>query len=97
MGTTAVNGEPFCRTDRGEPDGCRRGNVCGTYLHGLFDSSEATEKLADWLCGRKGMEKESAAAAPWREVRERRYDLLAAGVREALDMDAVYRIIEDDA
>ena len=97
MGTTAVNGEPFCRTDRGEPDGCRRGNVCGTYLHGLFDSNEATEKLADWLCGRKGMEKESAAAAPWREVRERRYDLLAAGVREALDMDAVYRIIEDDA
>ena len=97
MGTTAVNGEPFCRTDRGQPDGCRRGNVFGTYLHGLFDSNEVTEKLVDWLCERRGIQKESAAAEPWREVRERQYDLLAAGVRKALDMDAVYRMMEDDA
>jgi cobyric acid synthase len=43
------------------------------------------------------MEKKNAAAEPWRESRERQYDLLAAGVREALDMDAIYRMMEEYA
>ena len=97
MGATEVRGEPFCRLDDGRADGCRSGNVSGTYLHGLFDSGEALEKLANWLCERKGIQKESAAAQPRQTYRERQYDLLAAGVREALDMDAVYRIMEDFA
>ena len=97
MGTTAVRGEPFCRLEDGRAEGCRSGNVFGSYLHGLFDSGELTEKLADWLCGRRGIEKKNAAAEPWRESRERQYDLLAAGVREALDMDAIYRMMEEYA
>ncbi len=97
MGTTEVRGEPFCRLTDGRPDGCRSGNVFGTYLHGLFDSGAAVERLADWLCERKGIQKESAAAEPRQAFRERQYDLLAAGVREALDMDAIYRMMEDYA
>ena len=97
MGATEGRGEPFCRLDDGREEGCRSGNVSGTYLHGLFDSGEAVEKLASWLCERKGIQKESAAAQPRQTYRERQYDLLAAGVREALDMDAVYRIMEDFA
>ena len=57
----------------------------------------AVDRLADWLCARKGIQRESAAAQPRQTYRERQYDLLAAGVREALDMDAVYRIMEDYA
>jgi adenosylcobyric acid synthase len=97
MGTTAVRGEAFCRLDNGDPEGCRRENVFGSYLHGLFESSDAADRLADWLCGRKGIEKKTAAAEPWREFRERQYDLLAAGVREVLNMDAIYRMMEDFA
>ena len=97
MGATEVRGEPFCRLDDGRAEGCRSGNVSGTYLHGLFDSQDAVEKLANWLCERKGIQKESAAAQPRQTYRERQYDLLAAGVRAALDMDAVYRIMEDFA
>ena len=95
MGTTRVRGEPFCRLDDGRTDGCRSGNVSGTYLHGLFDGDEAVEKLASWLCERKGIQKESAAALPRKAYGERQYDLLAAGVREALDMDAIYRMMEE--
>lgn len=97
MGTTEARGEPFCRLENGAEDGCRSGNVFGTYLHGLFDSGEAVEKLADWLCGRGGIEKASVAAEPRRTYRERQYDLLAEGVRAALDMDAVYRVMEEFA
>ena len=97
MGATEVRGEPFCRLADGRAEGCRSGNVSGTYLHGLFDSGDAVEKLASWLCERKGIQTESAAAQPRQTYRERQYGLLAAGVREALDMDAVYRIMEDYA
>ncbi len=97
MGTTEARGAPFCRLETGAPEGCQRGNVLGTYLHGLFDSGEAVEKLADWLCERRGIPKSAAAAEPWRAYKERQYDLLAQGVREALDMDAVYRAMEEFA
>ena len=58
---------------------------------------EAVDRLADWLCARRGIRKESAAAEPRRTYTERQYDLLAAGVRKALDMDAIYRMMEDYA
>lgn len=97
MGVTEVRGAPFCRLESGTLYGCRQENVFGTYLHGLFDSNAATNMLADWLCERKGIKKSAAAAEPWREHKERQYDLLAQGVREALDMDAVRRMMEEFA
>ena len=97
MGVTETRGEPFCRLEDGRPDGCRSGNVCGTYLHGVFDSGEVTERLAARLCAKKGVPVESAPAEDRRAYRERQYDLLADGVRAALDMDAVYRILEGQA
>ncbi len=94
MGTTEVRGEAFCRLEDGRSDGCRAGNVCGTYLHGLFDSGEVTERLAAQLCAKKGVAVEIPPAEDRRAYRERQYHLLADGVRAALDMDAVYRIME---
>ena len=97
MGATAARGEPFCVLEDGGTDGCRAGNVCGTYLHGLFDSGAALEKLDRWLCGRKGVASRGVSAEPRRVYRERQYDLLADGVRAALDMDAICRIIGGEA
>ncbi len=97
MGATEVRGEAFCRLEDGAADGCRSGSVCGTYLHGLFDSGEAVQKLADFLCERRGIKNDAAAAEPRRAYRERQYDLLANGVRAALDMDAIRRIMEEFA
>ena len=96
MGTTEVRGEPFCRLENGREDGCRSGNVFGTYLHGLFDSGELTEKLAVWLCGRKGIRAGHAAPESWRQHKEHQYDILADGLRNALDMAAVHRILEGE-
>lgn len=96
MGMTEVRGEPFCLLENGREDGCRSGNVFGTYLHGLFDSGELTEKLADWLCGRKGIQAGHAAPESWRQHKEHQYDILAEGLRKALDMAAVRRILEEE-
>ena len=94
MGETLVEGRPFCTLEGGESDGCVSGSVFGTYLHGLFDSGALTEKLAEYLCRRKGVEPEFEKTVSHREYQEEQLDLLAQGVREALDMEAVYRILD---
>ena len=89
-GRTTVGGAPFCTLEDGTPDGCVQGSVFGTYLHGLFDSGELTEKLAALLCRRKGLTPEIAAPLTMQAYREQQFDLLADGVRRALDMPAIY-------
>ena len=89
-GRTTVEGAPFCTLADGTPDGCVQGSVFGTYLHGLFDSGELTEKLAALLCRRKGLAPETAAPLTMQAYREQQFDLLADGVRRALDMPAIY-------
>ena len=89
-GRTTVEEAPFCTLADGTPDGCVQGSVFGTYLHGLFDSGELTEKLAALLCRRKGLAPETAAPLTMQAYREQQFDLLADGVRRALDMSAIY-------
>ncbi|OUN40594.1 cobyric acid synthase CobQ [Faecalibacterium sp. An77] len=94
MGKTQVDGEPFCRLEDGRAEGCAAGNVYGTYLHGLFDTGEATARLADLLCKTKGIDPAGAAPLSHRAFQEREFDRLAEAVRAALDMDAIYRMME---
>ena len=94
MGQTQVDGEPFCRLEDGRAEGCAAGHVYGTYLHGLFDTGEATARLADLLCKTKGIDPAGAAPLSHRAFQEREFNRLAEAVRAALDMDAIYRMME---
>ena len=89
-GRTEVEGLPFCTQADGTPEGCVQDRVFGTYLHGLFDTGELTEKLVAALCARKGIAPDTAALMPMEQYRQQQFDLLAEGVRKALDMDALY-------
>ena len=89
-GVTEAEGKPFAHYPDGGREGCVQGNVFGTYLHGLFDTGTLTEALAGWLCRRKGIDPSDAALIPMEEYRRQQFDILADGVRGALDMDAVY-------
>ncbi len=73
------------------------GNVLGTYLHGFFDAPGVVESFVRLLMDRRGLEYTPQAAEPRDVYRQRQYDLLAAGLREALDMDKVYEILEAGA
>ena len=90
-GRTKVEGKAFCTLADGQPEGCVQENVYGTYLHGLFDTGELTEKLTAELCRRKGIDPVGAALISMEEYRQQQFDALADGVRGALDMNAVYR------
>lgn len=75
-------------------DGCVCGCVCGTYLHGLFDAPGMARRLAEELAEEKGLTLGKTDEADPAFFRESQYDLLAQAVREGLDMEAVYRILE---
>ena len=68
-------------------DGCVRGNVMGTYLHGLFDSRAFTEGLLAAVSGRH------ITVPDLKAYREEQYEKLAAVIRESLDMEAIYGIM----
>ena len=67
----------------------------GTYLHGLFDSGALTTALADWLLTRKGMDPSNRKLETHQDQQEKQIDILADAVRQSLDMDAIYRIMEE--
>ena len=100
MGKTSYTApvSPFCTLsplgEEPKEDGAVVGNVCGTYLHGLFDEG-AAHTLARALAAKKGITVEEDG--PQRSLaafKEEQYNLLADGVRQNLDMDAIYRILE---
>jgi adenosylcobyric acid synthase len=85
--------ESLKKENAGYVDGAYAGNVFGTYLHGLFDSGELTERLAEYLCTRRGIDAAAYKPESRAAYRERQYEKLAKCVRESLDLEIVYRII----
>jgi adenosylcobyric acid synthase len=71
-----------------------RGNAAGSYVHGIFDTAAVSGALVRALFARKGITWDGAAADR-STYREQQFDLLASGVRKALDMDKIYRILEE--
>ena len=94
MGVSTVHGDPFCSLSNGKEDGCCKGNVFGTYLHGLFDTGELTEVLIKWLAESKGLDPGEMQIIPHETYVQQQYDKLAEGVRKALDVDKIYEIMD---
>ena len=84
-----------CLDGTEKPDGAARGNVWGSYVHGIFDSGAFAQELVNALLSAKGLDP-NAAAVDWETYQEEQYDKLAAGVRASLDMDRVYRILNGE-
>lgn len=78
-----------------ETQGCCMGNVFGTYLHGVFDHPQMAQGIIEALCERKGISAEQISAVDFASYKETQYDLLAKGVREALDMKRIYQILNE--
>ena len=93
--STLEGGMPFCLLADAYEDGCVAGTVMGTYLHGLFDSVPFTQALIDMLLARKGMSDAHINAQDRAARREQQLDILADTLRTSLDMDLVYRILEE--
>ena len=94
-GTPATEIRDECTGETAHPDGAAQGNVLGSYVHGFFDSSEVVSALAQTLVRAKGLEPADTAQISDYEYKQQQYDLLAQGMRNALDMEAIYRMMDE--
>ncbi len=96
-GTTVLHGDAIAmfnyRDDESKPDGMQNGNVLGTYAHGLFDSSDIISRMQTILYKSKGLSVDVDNMFSIAKFKDEQYNILADTVRQALDMDEVYRIL----
>lgn len=71
-----------------------KGNVYGTYIHGIFDEKQVAENVIKALMEDKGIAYNDIKAFDMAEYKNTQYDILADNVRKNLDMEAVYNILE---
>ncbi len=98
-----LNGMPYegyeihmGRSGENLPKVCCRENVYGSYIHGIFDAPGVADAVVKAICDRKGIDFSSVSSFDLHEYRQRQYDRLADAVREGLDMDLVYRVLNRD-
>ena len=77
-------------------DGYSRGNVYGSYIHGIFDREGVAEEIAESLAKKKGVSLKEIKNKSLKEWKEEQYNLLADALREHLDMKAIYQILEEE-
>ncbi len=78
-------------------DGAICGNVCGSYVHGIFDQGDVAYRLAKALADAKGVTLKAPEESDYQAYKERQYDLLAQEMRKHLDMEAVYAMLREAA
>jgi adenosylcobyric acid synthase len=86
--------QPLIALDNGIQDGCCAGNVCGTYLHGFFDSDQLRAEWFKLLCWIRGIDADEISTFDYKAYKECQFDLLADGIRNNLDMPLIYRILD---
>ncbi len=84
-----VNGEDIIKND-----GLYKDNVYGSYIHGIFDKEEVSKAIVESLCIHKGIDYSSISTVDIEKYKEEQYDKLAEGIRNSLDMKAIYEILE---
>lgn len=70
-------------------------NIYGTYIHGIFDKDSVARAIVESLLASKGLDISDVKAFDIAAYKEEQYDILADGMRQALDMDYIYRILNE--
>ncbi len=78
-----------------EMAGLYKDNVYGSYIHGVFDKENVVKTIVSVLLKNKGLDESAVSGLDVRAYKERQYDLLADGLRENMDIEAIYRILNE--
>ncbi len=92
MGKTRFTREalPLNRFPDGKTEGCRAGeNSWGSYMHGILDNPVVIDDVLSPFAKKK------QTAEDYAEFKQRQYRLLAQHVRENVDMEAFYKILDE--
>ncbi len=71
----------------------KKGNVFGTYIHGIFDNTGFLRGIINNIRKAKGMDTDNSEPITFTQYKQGEYNRLADVVRHSLDMDKIYRIM----
>lgn len=99
VSTLKEGAEPFTVikddiTGTEKEDGAKKGNVFGTYVHGIFDGDGIVKHVISALAEEKGVDLSGVNNINYEEFKQQQYDKLADGIRQSVDMDKIYQILE---
>ena len=79
-------------------DGCvnAEGNVMGTYIHGVFDNIPFTRKVLNNIRKAKGLDEKGSEVESFHAFKEAEYNKLAQIVRENIEMEKIYSILNGE-
>lgn len=93
---------PLVHMADGRTDGVQRmeksgeaPGVYGSYVHGIFDEGDIAVRIVQALAVKKGVSWKPEAGGDYHAFKEQQYDKLAQGLREHLDMEYVYSILQE--
>lgn len=102
MGKTTINndiGNSFASISEAEseskPDGFMIGTIFGTYVHGIFDSEPFVEAVIKTLFKQKGLDFDQVKSVDMKMHKEQQYDKLADTIRKNMNMELIYKILEN--
>lgn len=78
----------------GNIDGDFNNNIYGCYVHGIFDENGIAESIVRSLYNAKGLNY-NEKTIDRKAYKERQYDILADEVRQNINMDLIYKILEE--
>ena len=81
------------RSEQVLPSVMEKGNVYGSYVHGIFDAKGITDTILQAICTKNGIDFNALGTFDLCSYKERQYDILADAVRSGLDMELVYRVL----
>ncbi len=70
-----------------------KGNVLGSYVHGIFDSKDFAKRLVDIVCEHRKLPKRDFKLESKNDIQEKELDKLADTLRESLDWKLIYNAI----
>ena len=76
-------------------DGMQRENIYGTYVHSCFDKEGVAIAIVKAIARSKGLDMEDIAGVDYQAFKETQYDILASELRKHLDIDKIYKIMEE--
>ena len=82
-------------TGEQKQDGAYWENVCGTYVHGVFDKEAVAEGIVRIIGEKKGLDVSQMEGMDFQAFKETQYDILAAELRKHLDMKKLYQILDE--
>ena len=97
MGKTVIDApaSAFAVLSNQQADGAVYQNVLGSYVHGLFDGDLAVN-LVKMLLKIKGLSDSTPLGiTDMEQYKNKQYDDLAAALRQSLDMEKIYKILNE--